>query len=319
MLARHPRGVSLYDLAEMLHVAPRTMRRYLKEVEREFELSPVRPKGGGPALWRIRPSELPRKVEMRRAQAYALLAARRVFDPLRGSALYDEIDLGVAKLLAFAERPGRGPNAGRANTALADRFVYLPATERDYAEKAEDIDELFQAVAELRALSVRYRPQAAGREERLRLHPYGLVLHRDRIYCVARDTARKQLGTYALERMRDVSALLEERFELPVGFRVQDHFSGELGPAHPEEGQRVVVELSAVLAKDLSGDRLHPTQQWTSAGGGVARVTFHLRHPESLVPRLLGWGSEARVVEPDSLRETVLERLRAAVAAYQAE
>src|SRR5512140_1735947 len=78
LLARHPRGLSIYDLAEALDVTPRTMRRYLKEVEREFDLECQPAKGGGALLWRIRTSEIPRKVELRRTQAYALLAARRL-------------------------------------------------------------------------------------------------------------------------------------------------------------------------------------------------------------------------------------------------
>ena len=32
---------------------------------------------------------------MRRPQAYALLATRRMFDSLQGSALFDEIDMAV--------------------------------------------------------------------------------------------------------------------------------------------------------------------------------------------------------------------------------
>jgi predicted DNA-binding transcriptional regulator YafY len=131
LLTSHPRGVSLSQLSEMLAVDPRTMRRYLKEIERQYELSPVRARGGGPCLWRIHPRELPRKVEMRRPQAYALLATRRMFDSLQGSALYDEIDMAVGKLRAFADRPGRGPNAGLSNARLEERFVYLPRLRRD--------------------------------------------------------------------------------------------------------------------------------------------------------------------------------------------
>src|SRR5690606_34906113 len=93
LLTRHPRGLSLYELADALKVTPRTMRRYLRELEREYDLEPYEERPGGVRRWRIRASELPRKLELRRTQAYALLAARRIFEPMRGSALYDEIEL----------------------------------------------------------------------------------------------------------------------------------------------------------------------------------------------------------------------------------
>ena len=107
LLTRHPRGLSLYDLAEALDVTDRSVRRYLKEVERQYDLERVPTRGGGRQLWRIRPSEIPRKVELRRTQAYALLAARRLFEPLKGSALFEEIG-PVADVFLPADR-----NTGR--------------------------------------------------------------------------------------------------------------------------------------------------------------------------------------------------------------
>ncbi len=38
ILEKHPRGISLYDLADALSVTVRSMRRYLKEIEREYDL-----------------------------------------------------------------------------------------------------------------------------------------------------------------------------------------------------------------------------------------------------------------------------------------
>ncbi len=84
LLARHPKGMSLYDLADELRVTPRSLRRYLQEVKRELDLESVAAKPGGRRLWRLAPGEAPRKVEVRRTQAYALLAARRLFEPMRG-------------------------------------------------------------------------------------------------------------------------------------------------------------------------------------------------------------------------------------------
>src|SRR5690606_30664358 len=107
ILLRHPKGLTLYEMAEALEVTPRTMRRYMKEVDRDFELEAIETRGGGPLLWKIRTSELPRKVELRRTQVYAFLAARRLFEPMKGSTLYEEIDMATKKLLAFSRRPGR--------------------------------------------------------------------------------------------------------------------------------------------------------------------------------------------------------------------
>ena len=327
LLARHPGGVTLYELAKMLQVGPRTMRRYLKEIEREYELSPLRPRGGGPCLWRIRPSELPRKVEMRRAQVYALLATRRVFDALQGSALFDEIDMAVGKLRAFADRPGRGPNAGLANAHLEDRFVYLPRLTRDYSDKSEDLDELYLAVSELRPLSLRYQRAPArgaeerprkGSEEQLLIHPYALVLYGDDVYCVAHHVQSEEIRTFAFERMRDMQALSEERFELPRNFRVDEHFQGDFGALSPSEPIKVVIDLDARVARSARDVRWHPSQKAAAIAGGGARVTLLVEDPELLLGWVLGFGRSAKVVEPESLRDLVRRELEASLQAYDA-
>jgi len=327
LLSRHPRGVTLVDLGRMLAVNRRTVRRYLKEIEREYELSPLRPRGGGPCLWRIRPSELPRKVEIRRAQALALLATRGVFHALQGSALFDEIDMAMGKLRACADRPGRGPNAGLANARLEERFVYLPRLQRDYSDKSEELDELFLAVSDLRPLSFRYQRGEAqlrgekarsGREEALVIHPYALVLYGDGVHCVACQVASNEIRTFSFERMTDLRTFSEERFELPRNFRVEDHFEGELGRITPRAPIKVVIDLDARVARSARDARWHPSQKTSALPGGGVRVTLAVDDSEAVLGWVLGFGSAAVVVEPESLRESVQREVAAMLEGYAA-
>ena len=46
LLEHHPRGMTLYELADSVGVTPRSMRRYLKEVSSELELEPVPTRAG---------------------------------------------------------------------------------------------------------------------------------------------------------------------------------------------------------------------------------------------------------------------------------
>src|ERR1700689_3800901 len=104
-LEAHAAGLTLQDLALMLRLTTRSVRRYLRELGlvTEIESIPVRP--GAAHVWRIKPSERGRAVSLRRTQAYALLAARRVFEVLRGSALFDEIELALRQGEQGAHRP----------------------------------------------------------------------------------------------------------------------------------------------------------------------------------------------------------------------
>jgi predicted DNA-binding transcriptional regulator YafY len=273
MLERHPKGMTLYELAESLHVSPRTMRRYLKEVEREYELEPVRTKGGGQVLWRITAVDIPRKIELRRTQAFALLAARRVFEPLRGSALYDEINMAIGRLMTLAHRPGRGPNAGSTDNHLEKRFLYLPFAPKMYESKTEELDDLFQAVADLRPLTLQYRSVGRNKEETITIHPYALVMHRDAIYTVGLHVGKEEVRTFLLDRMRATQCATTERFILPADFDIDDYFQGEFGIWRSPEKHRIVVDFDAQAVEYIRGhDRREPEpRRQLGARVGTAR------------------------------------------------
>jgi predicted DNA-binding transcriptional regulator YafY len=316
LLARHPRGLTLYELSDAIDVSARTMRRYLKEMEREHELESHAARGGGALAWRIRQNEAPRKVELRRTQAYALLAARRLFEPMRGSALFDEIDLAINKLLAFAQRPGRGPNAGLADARLEDRFLYLPFAPKNYAEKTEELDDLFQAVSDLRPLTLSYRSAAKKADERITIHPYALVLHRDAIYCVGLHVDKDEIRTFVLDRMRDTECATAERFVLPEDFAIDDYFQGELGIWRSQTRHKVVVDFDAQGAEYLRTRKVHASQKLQSIAGGGVRLSMTVGNLNPVVSWVLEWGPRARVVEPPELLERVRTELAEALAQY---
>jgi predicted DNA-binding transcriptional regulator YafY len=318
LLERHPRGLSLMDMAGALGVTVRSMRRYLKEVERESELESVPTRGGAALLWRLRSSDTPRKVELRRTQTYALLAARRLFEPMRGSALFDEIDHAVMKLLALAQRPGRGPNAGIADARLEERFLYLPHAPKNYAERTEELDDLFQAVSDLRPLTLSYKSATRADEERITIHPYALVLHRDSIYCVGYHTSREEIRTFVLDRMRDTECATSDRFELPADFHIDQYFQGEFGIWRDPRQHKVVIEFDAQAAEYIRARRVHGSQRLATIAGGGVRLTMTIGNLTQVVSWVLEWGARAKVLEPPELIERVRTELAGALALYPA-
>jgi predicted DNA-binding transcriptional regulator YafY len=318
LLQRHPKGLTIYDLARELGVTPRSLRRYLVEVRRDIDLISSVDKPGGARLWRLSPSEVPRKVEVRRTQAYALLAARRLFEPMKGSTLYEEIDLAAQKLFAVARRPGRGPNAGVADARLEDRFLYLPFAPKDYAAHTEELDDLFQAVADLRPLRCRYRRAKDGQEEKVTIHPYAMVLYKDAIYCVGLHVGKKEIRTFLLDRMRDTECAATERFELPEDFSIDDHFQGQFGIWRGSEPKKVVIDFDAKVAEFVRTRKVHPSQDLKPLPKGGVRMTMMIGDLTELATWILGFGETAKVVEPPDLVERVRKELEGALAQYGA-
>lgn len=318
LLQRHPKGLTIYELASLLGVTPRNIRRYLSEVRRELDLICDTTRPGGARLWRLAPGEVPRRVEVRRTQAYALLAARRLFEPMKGSTLYEEIDMAAERLLGVARRPGRGPNAGVADARLEERFLYLPFAPKDYAAHTEELDDLFQAVADLRPLTCKYRRSRDQREERITIHPYAMVLYKDAIYCVGLHVNRGEVRTFLLDRMRDTECAVTERFELPESFKIEDYFQGQFGIWSYGEPRRVVIEFDARVAEFVTTRRIHKSQRLTALPSGGVRLEMEIGDLTELGTWILGFGETARVVEPLDLVERVKKELEGALAQYAA-
>lgn len=329
-LESEPRGLTLDQIASMLRVTSRSVRRYLRELDgtkddEKFELIEfVETRKGGPLLWRIKPGERGRAVSLRRAQAYALLATRPVFHLLRGSALYDEIDLALAQISKVAQTPfrssARAQISGEQN--LQDRFFFAQPPARSYAARGEDLDELFRAVADLRVLRFRPRVRAGSgepRADRVPFHPYAMVVHQGAIYVLgARVISGKpspEIDVVPLDSMTEIRTSETEHFELPQGFDVTTFVHGDLGIARPVRA-RFLVEFDARVADEVRAKRIHPEQRIATAPDGRVRMSLPLVDPRAAIAFVLSWGDAARVVEPPELANEVGDILSRAASRY---
>jgi predicted DNA-binding transcriptional regulator YafY len=327
-LEAHTTGLTLDELSSMLRITTRSVRRYLRELSLVTELESIALRPGGAHVWRIKPSERGRNVVLRRTQAYALLAARRVFEVLKGSALFDEIDLALREIEQVARRPTAraAPLDAVADARLEDRFAYVPPAAHAYASRTEDVDEVFRAVAELRVLRFRFRDRGDDRRDRVvrvTAHPYALVLHGGAIACVAHDVDRSEKRVFALHRMNDVEASEVERFELPPEFALRECLHGEFGVASSGRTMKLLVEFEPRVAEGVRARRVHPSQKLAVAADGRVRASMQVPESPEVLERVRSWvlafGAAARVLEPRELAEEIALELRRAAERYRGE
>jgi predicted DNA-binding transcriptional regulator YafY len=255
---------------------------------------------------------------------------------LKGSALFDEIDVVLREVAQLAHRPstrpgvrGEAPSDGR----LEDRFAYVPPMPRAYADRTEDVDEVFRAVAEMRVLRFRYREGEAtagsgrdgkeareARGARYTAHPYALVLHAGTIACISHDVGRGTAHVFAFERMSDVEASESERYELPEDFAITDWLQGDFGVARAPRALRLLVEFDARVAEAVRARRVHPSQKVAVAQDGRVRASLAVPDCAEVVDRvrawILGFGAAARVLEPRELADEIARELRRAAGRY---
>jgi predicted DNA-binding transcriptional regulator YafY len=322
VLENHPEGLLLADLAGALRVSTRSVRRYLRELDKSTKLETVETRPGGAFAWRIKPTERGRAVMLRRTQAYGLLAVRKAFEVMRGSALYGELDVAIRQLVQLAHRPTHlGSSDVASDTRLESRLVYAPDVVRSYAHKGAELDELFRSVADLRVLRFHYAAAAPAREdepgEKVVLHPYAMILYRGAVHAVGLDTKSGKVNTFILDRIRDTTASDVERFILPNDFDAEDFVHGAFGVAPPAPRVRVLIEFDPRVSEVVRSQRVHATQRIATAPDGRVRLSMQVPAFESLVSWVLGFGDAATVIEPKELRDAVIDKLRGALMGYR--
>lgn len=321
LLERNPEGLSIPEMSAALRLTTRSVRRYLNYLKIHDSGSPLESIAHGPrgALrWRVNPRDRGRAMNIRRTQAYSLLATRRVFDAMRGSSLHAEIDIVTRQILQLARRPLRALGTGdiASDTRMEERFLYLPEVSRTHASKGAELDDLFRAVADLRVLTLRYASgsRASERTVRLTLHPYAMVVYRGGVHSIARDVRTGQVLPYALESMRETEVSESVHFELPQDFKVEDYVHGVfgLGPAR----HRIVLEFDAGVGDEIRAERIHPSQRLAAAPDGRVRLTMVVPSLEGAAQWVQGFGAAVRVIEPVELRDAVIRELKSTLVRY---
>lgn len=312
LLESQPGGVTLEDLAAVMRVSPRSVRRYLKDLKGQLELEPVPTRPGGANLWRIKPQERGRVVAFRRTQAYLLLAARKTFEPLRGSALFEELDVALRQLLIVAQRPIRStqtadiPIDGR----LEERLLVWPGPHRSYAEKGAELDDVFRATAELRLLEAELDDG-----EMCTLQVLALCLHGGRIVALVADREGRARRIVPLERFTKARCL-DASFALPPDFDAEAFFAASLAPAAKPDERRALVEFDQRHAAEIRGRKFHPQQRVALAKDGRARLSLPVVDEAAFVRFVLGFGGGAKVLEPPELARRVRDELFVALKSY---
>ena len=305
-------GHTLDELASFLGVTERSVRRYLGQLGRTVELESVELTRGGAHAWRIKPSARARTLPLRRSQAYALLAARRVFEPLRGSALFDEIENTFRELEKLATRPGRTAQQGELSpeAQLEGRFFAVGARGPRTPGRGEELDALFSAVAGRHVLTVKVDGA------RKKVEPYAMVLEHGRVVMVGKDLAAGAVQAWPFDTLSELGVTAES-YELPEGFDVEPYYSGAFGFDDRPRRVRVVVEFDEVHAAEVRRMRFHPEQSLQhSRDGKRARITFPASDLDRVTRWVLGFGAHARVVEPPELAALLAREVRQMSALY---
>lgn len=319
-LRGYPEGRTIAELARVVGASDRTVKRDLAELADahvKIDRTPIQ----GRSAARLE-DEGHRSVTITRRERYTLLAARRMFDVLKGTPLAEDVESVLAKLAQRATSQERAEIV-----ADRDRFAYVPDGGTKLYRGKEDILDALQTGVLMRKV-VRFAYQgASGRARRGFLAPFSMLLFKHGLYVIGRRLSDVDAGhaipagrpeIYAAERFTEAEHLRDRSFTVPSDFRLDDVlFSAfELHVGNPAEAKRVVIEFAKERAAYARAREWHKSQTIEQQGDGSVRLSFTCVNFTPVVSWVLEWGPHAHVIEPPELVDLVVAELDAARRQY---
>ncbi len=304
-------GVRAQELMDRFQLDARSLRRYLADL-RELDL-PIADEGrSDDRLISIDPVWRRTGVQLSLAEVLSLHFGRTLFNFLEGTSFAQDLEGAIERL---------EPAISRAHRDLArhldTKFLAVPEPAKDYRGQASDIlDEAVTALVYNNPLEARYR-KANGIESRYLLHPYTLATYRQGLYLFCYDVDAAQVKTFAVERFVDVVRRRTEHFQLPAGWKPAAYLAHAYGiiSGPPED---VSLAFSGAVAAYIRERTWHPTQTFRTLPDGRLELRMHVALTVELQSWVQGFGRDAEVRSPVSLRAKVAESLRVAAELYAA-
>ena len=183
----------------------------------------------------------------------------------------------------------------------------------DETEQYKEI--LYQAIREKIRVTITYESFSSQRETRHRLAPYAVLFRKRAWYVVGRSETFKRVLTFRINRINSLN-ITHAGYTIPEDFSVQKYLEKSwdvmLGP-----DTHVVILFNKRIAPLIREVNWHPTQQIQELKDGVIRFEVTVAGWQEIGWWVLGYGHEAKVIKPKSLREWVVQTAQKMVEVYE--
>ncbi len=236
--------------------------------------------------------------------------------PLRGARGVWEIDLpeldrrygtlSDALLQAFAENLRiRSSALGRQtkNRRVVEYAVRYNRLPKELGER------LLRLIRDQRRCSFHYRDKEGNATMR-RFAPVKLLSDAGVWYVVGYDYDREEQRTFRLDR---IGTLQESDEPARLSRKLLERIETTVNPwqQEGEETITVMVHADGHALLHLESYPLHPSQRIEEAlGEGGAILSYSITHPMELLPRIKSWIPHLTLLEPKSMKSTLLKELR---------
>ena len=176
---------------------------------------------------------------------------------------------------------------------------------------------LISAMKKNRIINLEYKKFIDTAPETWPVKPYCVKMFEKRWYVIGYNIVKRALRTYALDRIQSLE-ITKERFRMPETFSIQKHFEHSYGIYGGKEFKPEEIRLRAfgTMRNYLRTLPIHSSQQEVLDNDTYSEFTYTMAITLDLKQYFLSQGDWIEILEPQSLREDIKDRLQKAINRY---
>ena len=179
----------------------------------------------------------------------------------------------------------------------------------------EVVGKLREAGGDRKRVEMDYMAVSSGQLTKRKVDPYSVWMMGGAFYLVAFCNVRNAVRTFAVDRIKSFR-LLEESFVIPDDFSIEEYMQSafRVMTGKPE---KVTFRVNQGAAHVVRERIWHPTQELRELPDGGVQISVEVPINYEIISWIMGFGSAAEVIEPDSLRKHIMEEHEKASKKYK--
>lgn len=312
------RAYSLIELADSLECSKQTVIKLIEELEMLNWLELDKTMKSGRRYYQVKRAQLPKtRVALTDEELDTLIMCRAFTGHLLGR---DQFDAAMSALHKSSQLLHDTPD----DTTDSDARiygVYRPGA-IDYTPYQTQWQTLLEAMEKSLVCEISYKKVLDKKPKVSRIKPLKIFSHRETVYVHARYAKEPgklfKAAAYdpllALHRIQQVT-LTDTPFKKPADYDFEKTFNEHFGVIKQKQF-KVKAELTGWAAGFTAERKLSPDQKIRRRKGGKLVIEFTATSEVEVLTWVLGFGAEAKLIEPASLVAQLQERVAAVAALY---
>ena len=176
---------------------------------------------------------------------------------------------------------------------------------------SENFHGLLHSIKNNLQIHILYQSYWSNTEVNRIVNPYLLKEFKNRWYLIGFDVEKQAIRTFALDRLKNLE-ITRKKFSFPVKEKPQHYFNNSFGIISKEEGEElktIVLSFSEFQGKYIKSLPLHHSQKIVKDDEQGLIISLKIYPTYDFIKEILSHGDTVKVLEPQSLIDTIKETL----------